>query len=140
MSFTEGSSKLKDGLPEKCQMACYCAISQLEEVSRQLQEGDITIFDLQKIKDGRDQMRRLCEAAASADQKKDKSDQRAGEMSYNAMFQAVRLRIEEFKRFEQQQSYLLKICQRINPQIKSTKTYIPYSGYFSGKIFGKIEI
>ena len=104
-------------------MACYCAISQLEEVSRQLQEGNVTIFDLQKIKDGRDQMRRLCEAA-SADQKKDKSDQRAGEMSYNAMFQAVRLRIEEFTSFEEQQRYLLNLCQRINPQIKSTKTYI----------------
>ena len=105
-------------------MACYCAISQLEEVSRQLQEGDITIFDLRKIKDGQQQMRRLCEAAASADQKKDKPDQRAGEMSYDVMIQAVRLRVEEFKRFEQQQSYLLHLCQKIVPQIKSTKTYI----------------
>ena len=113
--FSEGTSKLKEGLPEKCQVACSCAISRLEEVFKQLQEGEITIVDLQKIKDKSEQMKRLCEAA-SADQKKDK--RREGEMSYDAMFEAVKQRIEEFEKFKQHKGYLLSLCQKIQPPLR----------------------
>ena len=114
--FAEGTSKLKEGLPVKCQVACSCAISRLEEVFKQLQEGEITIVDLQKIKDKSEQMKRLCEAA-SADQKKDEPERRGGEMSYDAMLEAVKQRIEEFEKFKQHKDYLLSLCQKIQPPL-----------------------
>ena len=116
--FLGGTSKAKEGLPQKCHLACFCALSQLEQVSRQLQGGDITVVDLQKIRSGQQQMERLCKAANSEQRKGDKSEQKGGQLSYDALIHSVELRLEEFNTLEKQQSFLQNLCEKIHPSIK----------------------
>jgi hypothetical protein len=113
-----GTSKAKEGLPQKCHLACFCALSQLEQVSRQLQGGDITVVDLQKIRSGQQQMERLCKAANSEQRKGDKSEQNGGQLSYDALIHSVELRLEEFNTLEKQQGFLQNLCEKIHPSIK----------------------
>ena len=79
--------------------------------------------DLQKIQAGHDQMKRLCEAA-NAKQKEDKSKQKSGQMLYDALSRAVKLRLGEFETFKEQQGFLLHLCQRIHPPIKGKYMHI----------------
>ena len=110
----DGHSKLKDGLPEECQIACSCAISQLEEVSRQLQKGAVTILDIQKMIQKEEQMKRLCESARSQQKKTDESV----EITYEALISTVDQRMQELRSFKEQQGTLLHLCQSIHHEIK----------------------
>ena len=105
-------------MPQKCHIACFCALSQLEQVSRQLQRGDITVVDLQKIRTGHQQMERLCEAANSEQRKEDKSEQKGGQLLYDVLIHSVELRLDEFNTLEKQQGFLLNLCEKIHPSIK----------------------
>ena len=113
----EGKSKLKEGLSEACQLACSCAVSQLEDISRKLHAGEISILDLQKIQEKQHQMNKLCEAVVQ--EKEEKLDEQLRKMS---MVHAMKLRLEEFSSFTKQQSLLLQLCQKIDAQIKGRFT------------------
>ena len=109
-----GSSKLKEGLPQECQMACSFAISKLDEVFRQLHMGDITIIDLQVIKKEQQQMKRLCESASTQQTEASNSV----EKSYEATIFAVEQRMEEFEIFREQKGILHHLCKEIHHEIK----------------------
>lgn len=113
--YIVGNSKLKEGLPKECLMACSCAIIKLREVSEQLEIGAITILDLQKIKKMQQQMKRLCESASTQQKKASMS---GGRVTFEAMISAVEQRINEFKCFKEQQGFLLHLCQKIQHEIK----------------------
>ena len=108
-----GSSKLKEGLPEECQLACSCAVSQLEEVSKQLEKGSITILDLHKIEEKQQQMKRLCESASAQ-----QTANMPVEITYERMIFTVGQRMEEFESFKKQQGNLLHLCHNIRHEIK----------------------
>ena len=105
---------MKEGLSVECQMVCACASSKLEDVSRQLQTGEVTILDLQMIKREQQQMKRLCESASAQQKKTSKSM----EMTYEAMIVTVDLRMQEFESFREQQGILLHLCHKIRQDIK----------------------
>lgn len=120
---------MKEGLPEECQRACSCAISKLEDVTRQLQTGAITILDLQEIKREQQQMKRLCQSASAQQKEASKSVEM---MTYETMVFRVAQRIQEFESFRQQQGILLNLCLKIHQEIKG-RTY-PVSLYLHGYI------
>ena len=120
VSSIEGNSKLKEGLPESCQLACSCAVSKLDDIFRQLQSREISIQDLQKIKTSLQQMKQLCEAT---EQKDDKSKKTVELTSYAVMHCAVNLRLEEFNEFEKQKCFLLQLCQKIHGGVKGENVY-----------------
>ena len=108
------SLKLKEGLPEECQMACRCAIRKLEEVYNQLEMGDITIIDVQKIKEEDQQMKKLCESTSAQQKEANQSVVR----TYEALIFTVQQRMQEFEIFREQQGTLLHLCQKIHHEIK----------------------
>ena len=116
-SFPEGASILKAGLPPSCQSACFCAISKLEELSKQLHTGDITILDLQKIQKSLPEMKRLCDAA---------EEQKSRHMSYAQMSLDLPLRIKEYDFFEKQNGILHHLCQKLSPKIKGDLYLLVY--------------
>ena len=102
-----GSSRTKEGLPESCQIACSSAISVLEQFSRQLQEGDITVLDLEKVGKKLGQMSRLCDAAMKE----------GVESPLNTMRSHVQLRLAEYALYLQQHRNLNHLCQMIDHSI-----------------------
>ena len=113
--FVDGSSKIKEGLPEKCLVACYLADSRLDEVYTKLKTGAISIVDLQKISDGIKQMELLCESK-SAQGRQDKPTEEM--LTREGIIKTVEQRIEELQFFESQQGILLRLCQKIPHEIK----------------------
>lgn len=99
----EGSSNLRAGLPDDCQLACVCANSKLDELFQKLETRKVTILELQKIEKQPTQMKYLCEAASTQQNEVSKSVP----VSYEAI---VKPRIEEFKCFEKQQGVLQRLC------------------------------
>jgi len=100
---SEGSSNLRAGLPNDCQLACVCANSKLDEVFVKLETRKVTILELQKIEKQQTQMKYLCEAASIQQNEVSKSFS----LSNKAI---VKRRIEEFKCFEEQQGVLQHLC------------------------------
>ena len=103
-SLSDGSSKTKEGLPGYCLLTCSCAVSQLEHVSREIRDGNITVSDLEKIKARREQMKRLSDAAQKAENSKDSP----------ALYHSVNRRLEELHKYHRQKIYLEHVCQRVN--------------------------
>ena len=112
--FSDGSSKTKEGLPGYCLVTCSCAVSQLEHVSREIHDGNITVSDLEKIKARKEQMKRLCGAAQQAEKSKDSSD----------LYHFVLMRLEELDEYHQQKIYLEHVCQRMNKTVDGKRIII----------------
>ena len=110
-------SKLKEGLPQECQIACLCALSGFQVVCDDMQKRNISVTELQKIKDNHEQMKRLCEAATAHDSKE------SGQLSYKAVNSALSQIMEEFKVFKEHQSHLSHLCSNI-PDIVQGKLVI----------------
>ena len=91
-------------------MICSCAVSKLEDISKQLFIGEVSVLDLQKIRDKQQQMKRLCDATK---QKKEGKN-----VLYDALSNAVPLRLEEFETVKKQQGFLLQLCTRIHHDVK----------------------
>ena len=117
-SCIEGTSKLKDGLPEKCQITCYCAISQFDEVYSKLETRSITVADLQKIKENMEQMERLCRSASTQQMSTGTSVDEPTEVTFEARKAVISLRIKELNIFKNQQHILLELCQKIPDHVK----------------------
>lgn len=111
-------SKLKEGLPQECQIACLCALSGFQVVCDDMQKRSISVTDLQKIKDNHEQMKRLCEAATAHGDSKE-----SGQLSYKAVNSALSQIMEEFKEFEEHQSHLSHLCSNI-PDVVQGKLVI----------------
>ena len=105
---TESKSKLKEGLPQECQLTCVCALSLFREVCDQMQTRSITVTELQKIKNNQEQMKRLCEAATVSGDSKE-----SGQFSYKAVDSVLSQIMEEFGVFEDHLSHLSHLCANI---------------------------
>ena len=106
----ESKSKLKEGLPRECQFACLCALSKLQEICGQIQNGNITVEELHKIKSSQGQMKRLCAAAAHQDEQT--------ELAFNAVSGALHQRLEEFQTFERNKDCLFHLCNHLHGDIQ----------------------
>ena len=95
-------SKLKEGLPEECNVACVLALSRFDDVCRTLQNGDMTVFNLRKIDNNEQQMKRLCEAVT----KFAKGEQ----MTYDTLRSTLLRRLQEFTSFKHCKAMYLSIC------------------------------
>ena len=107
-------------MPESCQMVCSCAVSKLEDISRQLFSGEVSMLDLQKIRDKQQQMKRLCDATKQTNLGKN--------VLYEVLSNAMPLRLEEFESVKKQQSFLLHLCTRIHHEVKGTLSSIRFIG------------
>ena len=109
-----GSSKAKDGLPDNCKLACFCAISLLESVSHKLGQGDVTIKELEKIDRSIEQMERLCDSV-----------QKKTEMFIKGRIHAlVKLRLGEFWEFQEQLGHLQHVCLLVTDHVKGIVVYV----------------
>ena len=101
-TFTETKSKLKEGLPQECQVACLCALTKFHEISDSIQRGDINIEQLHIIKLNQEQMKRLCDADKQTD----------------LTFSTVQQRLEEFQMFERNKGHLFYLCSQLHGDIQ----------------------
>ena len=109
LNTTGSESKLKEGLPDECQVACLCALTQFQEVCGRVQSGDIPMSELRKIKGNSEQMKRLCAAATVQGDKKE-----GKQLSFNTVQGALQQRLKEFSSFEQKRSYLSHLCNHLS--------------------------
>ena len=116
-NYSDGTSKTREGLPRMCLDACCYADSQLEEVVRQLQQGDITVTDLEKINGHIEQMNRLCTAAQKIKCEVEHT------LGYVHVRQLVEMRLEEFATYQEQLGYLQHLCSKIHPRIDGEGAY-----------------
>ena len=120
-SFSDGSSKTKESLPDYCLPTCSRAVSQLEHVSREIHDGNITVSDLEKIKKRFEQIKRLSDAQ-KADKSKDSPD----------LYHSVNRRLEELHEYQQQKIYLEHVCQRVNKTVHGKRTTKNVLSLFNG--------
>ena len=99
---------MKKGLPDNCVIACSCAVTQLELISRQLCDKHITVTDLEKIQANDKQTRRLSDAA----QKTEKSKE------HPTLYHNVNLRLEELQEYQEQKKHLERVCQNVHHTIE----------------------
>ena len=109
---TGGSSKAKDGLPGSCKDACLIALSQLEELSKQLRQGDIAIKELQKIYTNMGQIKRLCEAAESRAHKSTQNPQSV------TLHSIVKQRLDEYQVLKECLGHLQHLCHMIDSKVE----------------------
>ena len=107
--YPGSESKLKEGLPKECQIACICALCKFQDVCDHMQKRNISVAELQKIKDNHEQMKRLCEAANTAHG----DSKESGQLSYKGVNSALSQIMEEVKVFEECRSQLSHLCLNI---------------------------
>ena len=104
----ESSTKLREGLPEKCRVACSCAVSKLEDISLKLHTGSIKVLELQMIEKKQQRMKQLLISTCMQPQEEGSSVDKT----------IVDQRVEEFKTFKEQQASLVHLCGKISSKIK----------------------
>ena len=102
-------------------MACVYALSGFQDVCDHMQKRNISVTELQKIKDNHEQMKRLCEAATAHVDSKE-----SGQLSYKAVNSALSQIMEEFKVFEEHRSHLSHLCSNISPDVVQGKLLIKF--------------
>ena len=103
-------------------MACVYALSGFQDVCDHMQKRNISVTELQKIKDNHEQMKRLCEAATAHGDSKE-----SGQLSYKAVNSALSQIMEEFKVFEEHRSHLSHLCSNISPDVVQGKVIMNLS-------------
>ena len=119
--YPGSKSKLKEGLPQECQITCLSAFSAFRDVCDRIQKHNISVTELQKIKDNHEQMKRLCEAATAHG-----DSEESGQLSYKAVNSALSQIMEEFKAFEEHRSHLSHLCSNIGPDVVQGKLVIKF--------------
>ena len=104
----DGSSKAREGLPDKCLLACSCAISKMEAILMHIHDGSITVHQLKLIRDGVEQMKRLCNAMPVEAQKS---------LQGFELHTALKQRLDEYRMFSQQLECMQHLCHAIDPEI-----------------------
>ena len=97
-------SLLNKGLQDECQIACLCASTKFDEICIELQQGDVSLYDLRKMKKMEMRLRRLCEAVTGQGDKK---------LSQKDVLECLDQRLQEFDRFSTRQQAYLDICKWI---------------------------
>ena len=102
-------------------MMCYCAISKLEEVCKQLQEADITVADLEKMEQNSKQMELLCKSGSTRQNESEEGS--AGIVSSDWMLGVLQERLDEYKMLQHCRGLLLNLCRHV-PKIKGRYMYV----------------
>ena len=113
--FTESKSQLKEGLPPECHLACMCAVSKLQKVCDQIVSGNVTMKELENINKHPEQMKRLCDAAATESNQTQKQ-----QLQYKTVSNAVKERLEEYREFKGYQGRLSHLCTKIHFAVQGT--------------------
>ena len=87
-------------------MACYCAISKLEEILQKMQSGDISILDLRIIEKARLIMKKLCSAACM-----EKEEQIPHHSHYDNL---IEQNLRAYGIFKKKGDFLLQLCYRLS--------------------------
>ncbi len=102
-------SPLHAGLQPECQIACFCAATKVEELCTQLQQGSISLYDLQKMKTKEVRLRRLCEALTYRRDKK---------LSIDSVLSCIDKRLDEFEKFSLRKQAYIEICKWMTESVK----------------------
>lgn len=78
----------------------------MEEVVKHLQSGDITAMELEKIRDKREQMKQLCDAALNTKEQW---------FDFN---ETLKAKLKELKAYKQQHHYLEHLCHTIGTEME----------------------
>ena len=105
MIHLDGKRLLSEGLQPECQIACICASTKFDDICVELQQGDVSLHDLQKMKEKEVQLRRLCEAVSGPEDTE--------KLSQKAVLECLYQRLEEFDRFSTRQQAYLDVCKWI---------------------------
>lgn len=103
--FLVSKPVLREGIPNQYHIAGICARSCLEGTCEKLQSGEITIEDLQNIRNYREQMKRLCSAVSSS---------KEGNDLYKSVEAAVAKRLEECEALKRRIEILSHLCRQIH--------------------------
>ena len=106
----EIGDRLQSCLPEWCTVVCTCADSTLDDICDRLRTGIVTLEELKKITEKRDQLQALCSAHIN---RKDKQyTQKTA-----ALKQILQQRIKEQQRFTRTRELLGFLCGRISVKV-----------------------
>ena len=95
---------LQKGIPEQYHVAGTCARSCFEEMCGKLQSGEVTIEDLNLVRNRRDLMKRLCSAVSSG---------KMGHTSYKSVEASVAKRVEECEAVRSRIEVFSHLCHQI---------------------------
>ena len=95
---------LREGIPTEYHVAGICAQSCLEGMCENLRNGEITVQDLQMVREYQEQMKRLCLAVSSSDERTD---------LYTCVKGAVEKRLEECNAVNIRREVLSHLCHFI---------------------------
>ena len=110
MMKIEGQNQAHSCLPHRSEIMCTLAVSTLEDVCRNVCNGDITVGDIKKIENRKEHMEKLCSAVKSGDLDK------LGE-EYDFVKKAVEARMNEFKAFTTRKQLLGSLCQGVTIKV-----------------------
>ncbi len=103
--FLVSKPVLREGIPDQYHIAGICAQSCLEEKCEKLQSGEVSIEDLQNVRNCRDQMKRLCSAV---------SNRKEGNDLFKSVEAAVSRRLEECEALRRRIEILSHLCRQIH--------------------------
>ena len=116
--YSYAGNKIHGGLQPECQIACVCAATKFEEICGKLKEGNIDLYDLQKMKEKQVQLRRLCEALAV------QGDQNITLASVSA---CIEQRLDEFEKFSSRKQAYWDFCRLLPHSIKGIIIMLGYA-------------
>ena len=96
-------------LPERCDFLCSLASSTLMDILQRITDGDISIEETKKINEKLDQVEKLCSAVTSGSSE-------SQEFKLEDIKASLKLRISEFKAFEEHKNMLAMFCREIESQ------------------------
>ncbi len=96
-----------EGLSEKCQIACVCALSKFKDICERVQSGDIIMSDLNQMGTHRYHVEKLCEAIEGE------------ELSSKTVSAALDKRMQQYLFIENRRKAYIHICGWIS-QIEGT--------------------
>ena len=102
LNFLVSKPVLREGIPEQYHIAGICAQTCLEGKCEKLQSGEVTIEDLNNVRNCRDQMKRLCSAVST------------GNSLYKSVETAVIKRLEECEALKRRVEILSHLCRQIH--------------------------
>lgn len=106
----EGSGQCQSCLPEWCTFVCTCADSTLVDICDRLQNGTVTLKELEKISAKKNQMDKLCSSHIPQ-----KDPEYAAKVI--ALKQILNQRIKERKHFTKTKDLLGFLCKRVQRKI-----------------------
>ncbi len=81
-----------------------CASSKFEEICNRLEKANVSLMELRKMKDRKQQVQRLCEAVTGSEN---------SQLSYEKVSCSLNQRLKEFSHFSHRRQAYLEVCKWI---------------------------